>query len=325
VISKLLSFSTLAFATGAFVSTGSAFAGAPAIGIVTASGHVTVERSQVWGNSTLFDGATVETTSASSELSLRSGVRVQLGAASRARVWENRVALERGVGQVAGPSSFELDTAGLKIRAGGVVGNDTGRVRVAVNDRIEVSALTGVARVTNGAGLLLASIPAGRSMSFAMNAGQAGGSVTRTGCQLFKDGHFIIQDENTQEVVELNGRDLAPSVGNRVEAVGTAGPTKPAVSIATSILNVTRITIKSQGGCLSAAAALNAQAQVPANAAATPADATTPASKGGTSAPRSESGGGMSTGAKVAIIAGVAGGGAGAAIALAGHKSSTSP
>src|SRR5277367_2118222 len=59
-----------------------AFAGSPAIGIVTASGHFTVERSEVWGNSTLFNGATVETGSASSELALRNGVRVQLGAAS---------------------------------------------------------------------------------------------------------------------------------------------------------------------------------------------------------------------------------------------------
>jgi hypothetical protein len=41
---------------------------APAIGIVTASGHFSVEGSQVWGNATLFEGATVETSSASSIL-----------------------------------------------------------------------------------------------------------------------------------------------------------------------------------------------------------------------------------------------------------------
>jgi hypothetical protein len=296
------------------------YAGNPAIGIVTASGNVTVERSEVWGNSTLFDGATVETKSSSSDLALRNGVRVQLAAGSRAQIWQNHVALEHGIGQMAGPASYELDAAGLRIHAA----SETGRLRVTLGDRVEVMALAGVARVTNGAGLLLASIPAGRGMSFSQQAG-ATGSVTRTGCLLYKDGHYILQDENTQEVVELNARDallanLKSNTGNRVEVLGTAGATKPVVSIATLLMNVSAITVKSQGGCLSAAAALNAQTEAPAGGpASTPAAGQTPSvSTGG-------GGGGMSTGAKVAIIAAIAGGGAGAAIALAGHKSSTSP
>jgi hypothetical protein len=288
-------------------------AGTPAIGIVTASGHVTVERSEVWGNSTLFDGATVETQSSSSDLALSNGVRLQLGASSRAQIWKNRVALERGTGQVTAPASYEFDAAGLKIRAA----NETSRLRVTIGDRVEVVAFTGVARVTNGAGLLLASIPAGRAMSFSQQAGGTG-SITRTGCLLYKDGHNILQDENTQEVVELNGldavaRDLRANTGNRVEITGTAGATKPAVSVATLLMNVGAVSVKSQGGCLSAAAALNAQTEVPA-AGQTPAAVST----GG-------GGGGMSTGAKIAIVAAIAGAGAGAAIALAGHKSSTSP
>src|SRR5205085_2848729 len=80
---------------------------APAIGIVTASGHFNVEGSQVWGNATLFDGAIIETTSASSELVLRNGVKVQLGAASRARIWQSRMVLEKGVARLAAPSTYE--------------------------------------------------------------------------------------------------------------------------------------------------------------------------------------------------------------------------
>jgi hypothetical protein len=314
VISKPLVFSFSCFAA-------TVFAAAPAIGIVTAVGHFTVEHSEVWGNSTLFDGATVETKSSSSELALRNGVKVQLGAASRAQVWKDRLALERGIGQAAGPATFELDAAGLKIRAA----NDTARFRVALGDRVEVDALAGVARVTNGSGMLLASIPAGRSMSFSQQAGTAAGEVTRTGCLLSKDGHFILQDDNTQEVVELNAaspvaRDLSSNTGNRVEITGAAGAAKPGVSIATVLLNVTKVTTKSQGGCLSVASALGAQTEAPANAASagssTAAAQTTPAATGG--------GGGMSTATKIILIAAIAGGGAGAAIALAGHKSSTS-
>ena len=76
-------------------ATAFAVAAAPQIGIIRASGHLTVEGSEVWGNSTLFDGATVETGAASSDLSLRNGVRVQLGKESRARVWENRMELRK--------------------------------------------------------------------------------------------------------------------------------------------------------------------------------------------------------------------------------------
>ena len=317
----MISKSIFAFAT---VFASAVYAGTPAIGIVTASGHVTVERSEVWGNSTLFDGATVETSSSSSDLALRNGVRVQLAAGSRARIWQNHIALERGIGQMAAPGSYELDAAGLRIRAASDAPNEKARLRVTIGDRVEVMVLAGAARVTNGAGLLLASIPAGRGMSFSQQAG-ATGAVTRTGCLLYKDGHYILQDENTQEVVELNARDalladLKNNTGNRIEATGTAGATKPAVSIATLLMNVSAITVKSQGGCLSAAAALNAQTEAPAGG-----PATTPASGQTPSVSTGGGGGGMSTGAKVAIVAVIAGGGAGAAIALAGHKSSTSP
>jgi hypothetical protein len=315
VISKSVLFLSTVLASAVY-------AGTPAIGIVTASGHVTVERSEVWGNSTLFDGATVETKSSSSDLALRNGVRVQLAAESRARIWQNHIALERGIGQMAAPASYELDAAGLRIRGASESPNETTRLRVTIGDRVEVMALAGAARVTNGAGLLLASIPAGRGMSFSQQAG-ATGAVMRTGCLLYKDSHFIFQDENTQEVAELSARDallndLKNNTGNRIEVTGTAGATKPVVSIATLLVNVSAITVKSQGGCLSAAAALNAQTEAPAGGPA-PAPGQTPSvSTGG-------GGGGMSTGAKVAIIAAIAGGGAGAAIALAGHKSSTSP
>jgi hypothetical protein len=148
----------------------------------------------------------------------------------------------------------------------------------------------------------------------------ATGVITRTGCLLSKDGRYLIQDENTQEVVEVRGNDLASNVGNRVNATGTASALRPALSIATSLLNVTQVTLKQSGGCLSIAAALDAQTE-PANAAAANQPAAAPANTPPASTPKT----GMSTGAKVAIVAVVAGGGAGAAIALAGKKTSTSP
>ena len=302
------------------VLTASAFAASRPIGIITASGHFTLDRSQVWGNATLFSGEKVETGTASSQAALRNGVTIQLASASSASVSENRLMLWKGAGQVAAPESYEIEAGGLAIRSA----SGSGRVRVGwgAGGEIEVSALSGSARVTSaGTGLLLASIPAGRRMNFAMQAGAAG-TVTRTGCLLYKDGHFLMQDQNTQEVVELLGQNLAANLANRVTVTGTAGGARPTLRIATSVLNVTNVVAQQQGGCLSVAAALDAQTTV-GNA---PAGPNAPASPGAPTPPLpSASGGGMSTGAKVGIAVAVVGGGVGAALALSGKKSSTSP
>jgi len=288
----------------------------PAIGMVTASGHFTLDRSEVWGNTTLFDGGTIETNSASSEASLRNGVRIQLGSASSARVNENRLILIKGLGQIAAPESYEVSAGGLSIRS--AAGNSRVRVAWVADGALEVTTLTGAARVANRSGLVLASIPSGRHMSFAAQA--AAGVITRSGCLLSKDGRYLVQDENTMEVVEVRGDNLASNVGNRVNATGAVSALRPALSIATSILNASSITLKQTGGCLSVAAALDAQTEPPTVAAANQ-PAAAPANTPPASAPKT----GMSTGAKVAIVAVVAGGGAGAAIALAGKKSSSSP
>ena len=87
------------------------------------------------------------------------------------------------------------------------------------------------------------------------------------------------------------------------------------------MVNATAVTLQQTGGCLSVAAALDAETE-PTNAAggAVPSEpAATPKLPG--PPPK----GGMSTGAKIALVAIIGGGGAGAAIALAGKKNSTSP
>jgi hypothetical protein len=296
------------------------YAGPAPIGIITASGHFTVEHSEVWGNSTLFDGATVETGKASSDLALSNGVKVQLGAGSRAKVWQDRVQLEKGTGQFAGP--YEVDAAGLKIHS-------AARISVKVTDRVEVASIGGIARVSNGAGLLMAAIPAGGAMSFAMQAAAAG-AMTRVGCLVYKDGHFLLQDENTREVSELIAKDdatsrlLSKDTGDRVEVTGTAANQRPALPAATVVISVATIIVKSEGGCLSVASVLDAKTEAPAPTNnAPPVRAAAQAPKGGAVSTGS-TGGGMK-GSTILILVLAAGGGVGAALALAGKKSSTSP
>jgi hypothetical protein len=317
ILTSVLTFTYLS--AESFGATSDA-AKSPVIGVVTASGHFILDRSEVWGNATLFDGGKIETGAASSEAALRNGVKIQLASASSATVGESQLTLTKGAGQVAATEDYQIAAGGLAIRSA----SGASRVRVAwlAGGTVEVTALSGAARVANRTGLVLASIPAGRRMDFALQA--AAGIVNRTGCLLYKDSRFLLQDENTQEVLEIRGneRDLAAQVGNRVTVTGSASALRPALPIASGLLNATTVAQRESGGCLSVAAALDAQTEVtnatagtaPNQPAAAPAKAPTAAAKGG-----------MSTGAKVAIIAVIGGGGAGAAIALAGKKSSTSP
>ncbi|MEI9814413.1 MAG: hypothetical protein WDO18_18010 [Acidobacteriota bacterium] len=282
--------------------TAAAFAGSPSpIGVVTASGHFTLEGSRIWGNSTLFDGAKIETTDASSELSLSNGVRVQLAAGSIARVWKNRLELEHGSGQVTSASSFALTAGELRVEGA--------RYRVQTDARMEVAALSGAARVLNTRGSLIATVPAGRNMSFAMQQ-----SATREGCLVYKGTGYILQSDDPMEVVQLSGTNLIANVGNRVIVSGPMQPTGATITPATSTMNVTVITTRARGGCLTVAAALGAQTQV----SGTPAPAATPTPTANTpttpATPKPAPGptvakSGMSTGAKVAIIGGIAGGG----------------
>ena len=291
-----------------------ALTAAPAIGIVTATGHFTVGNSDVWGNATLFDGTAIQTSGNSSELALRGGVKVQLGAGSAARVFTDHVRLDSGVGQIAPAAPFEVDASGFKIRGAGV--------RVGLGKTLEVAALSGVAKIYGNGDVLLAAVPAGHQMNFAFQAAQSG-QLTRSGCMVYKESRFIVQDDNTQEVVELSGnqQDLARNLGNRVEVKGTASTARPAVSIATSVLAVATVSPVSQGGCLVVAQNLNAQTSMP--QAGAPTSAQTPAAP--TPVPAATHTG-LSTGVKTAIIVGVVGGGgAAAALALTSNKKSTSP
>lgn len=279
------------------------------IGMVSASGHVRVDRSQVWGNATVFEGTSIETDAASGSVALRNGVRIQLASKSRALFWQDRAKLEKGTSQFTVPAAYDVETGGFRVRA------EAGtRMLVAFKpgNHLEVTALAGEARVNNARGSLLATIPAGHSAGFALQQGAAA-PVTHSGCLLYKDGHYILQDEMTSEVIELNGSDLALNVGNRVEVTGPTTTTKPTVSIATSVMDVTNLSPRATGGCLTVASALGASANPPPAAGAAPTPAV-PAAKGG-----------LSKGAKIGIAVAAIGGGAGAAIAIAGSKSSTSP
>jgi hypothetical protein len=307
-------FSAAAFAASVSTSSSSS------IGVITARGHFTLEGSEIYGNSTLFEGAKIETRNTSSELSLSNGVKVQLAANTAARIWSNRLELDHGAGQVTSNAAFTVSSGPMRVEGA--------RYLVHADSNIEVAALTGSARVLNAKGGLIATVPAGRNMSFAMQQ-----SVTREGCLVYKNNGFLLQSDEPNEVVQVTGEGLTANVGNRVIVSGPLTPTGATIAPATSVLNATAITMRTRGGCLTAAASLGASTTV--TTAAAPGAATAPATAPATTPAPAKSAPaptatktGLSTGAKTAIIVGAAGGGAAAAaIALSSgnDKKSTSP
>lgn len=108
-------------------------------------------------------------------------------------------------------------------------------------------------------------------ISLAPGVGFAMQAAERSGCLLYKDSQFIILDEETREVVELHGLDLELNLGNRVEVTGTLQNIKPSVFLATAYMNVSTVSPRAQGGCLTVASALDARTEPPAGPPAKPA------------------------------------------------------
>ena len=150
-----------------------------AIGVATANGNFQVNSSQVRGSSSLVDGTVVETGSASSQVQMNNGAHVRVAAGSRVKIYEGRVILEKGVGELDSSTAYQVEAHSLRISNAGL--NTVARVRIASPNQVMVAALKGPVRVTNASGFLIANIAAGSSLSFDPEAGIAGPTKV-TGC-----------------------------------------------------------------------------------------------------------------------------------------------
>lgn len=204
-------------------------AAGPAIGIAMASGPFHVDRSEVRGNASLFDGSEVTTSEASSKLRIDGGARLEVSTDSQAKVFAHHAVLEKGAAQVEGPPAYSLDARTLRINA--AAPKAIARVRLDGANAVLVSAVNGPVRVSSASGVLLANLAAGQSQRFQFEG---------TGCVLKKNGRLIVVDQATNQVYELTGTDLASELGNRVTIKGQA------------------VTEVAPGGCLATAASVGA-------------------------------------------------------------------
>ena len=213
-----------------------AFAASPSIGLAVANGSFQIDKSTVYGNTTLFDGSLIETAAVSSDLALHNGARLRLGSDSQARVRPDRLVLEKGQTELGASSGYSVEALGLRVAP------ESLQSRFAVSfsgpARIQVAALAGSARVSGLNGVLIANVPAGTALDLEPQNAGAAASSSLSGVLQSKDGVYRLPDEVSRVTYTLTGSGLIPFIGKCVEVTGaidTAAGSPPAMRVLTIV------------------------------------------------------------------------------------------
>jgi hypothetical protein len=285
---------TFVKAIGILILTGAASclsAAGPAIGMAVADGRFYLDQASVTGNGTLFDGSHIQTLGAPSQLRWSRGAQFRMGAASRASVYEHRLVLESGTGQLDASPGFEVEAGTLHVSA--EQSEAIARIGLSSPGHLTVAAFRGAVRVTNSAGLLVAKVEAGASLDFEPQAAGAEAPTQAAGCLLEHAGKFIMAEQTTSIVLEVRGAGLDRELGNRVRITGRAIKSAAGSAQVIEVLDVKPI---AKGGCTAIAKKLGAATGVAAPGAV--------AAANGTGSAAGAAGGAKAAGAATAAHAG---------------------
>jgi len=208
----------------------SLMASTSAIGLAAANGSFQVNAQEARGTATLFDGSVIETGKAASQIRLNNGAQVRLAADSRAKVYESRIVLEKGSGQLESSSAYPIESRTLRVFS--TEPNTVARVLLGDQGKVLVATLHGSVRVTNGAGLAVANVTSGLSMAFDPQVGAAT-PAKLAGCVYERDAKDFIFDAATKTAHGLSGSGLSKQVGKNVELTGVEDPATHLISVNT--------------------------------------------------------------------------------------------
>jgi hypothetical protein len=284
-------------------------AATPGIGIAISEGNILINSSLAAGNATIFDGSTLETQSASSQVRLNDGARLKLSSDSRGTVFSDHMDLQKGSASIIG---YSANAGGLNVRA-----NGKASASISVRDQgvVEIAALTGSVRVFNAAGFNVANLLPGRALDLRAQDAGASAPSSLVGCAVKSGNNTLLTDETSNVTVQLRGSNVR--TGRRVQITGSMVPNAAPASGATQVINVTNV--KEVGGSCKAGAAAAAAGAGAAGGAA--------AAGGGAAAGGAAAGAAAGIGATTAVVAGVATAAAvatGATAAAGGFSSSPS-
>jgi len=131
----------------------------PYIGVVNAEGSFWADSAGVSNHATLFNGSTIQTEAVPASVQLKGGARLVLDAQSSARIYADHTLLEKGRAQLDAGETYDIEARSLRV----FLAAPGSRVIVTVRGAmIDVGALSGQIRVTNGGGVLVAMVDPGK-------------------------------------------------------------------------------------------------------------------------------------------------------------------
>jgi hypothetical protein len=233
-----------------FSSLGLLSAATSGIGVAMSQGNILINSSSAAGNATIFNGSTLETLAATSQVRLNDGAQLRLATDSRGTVFSDHVDLQKGSASITG---YSANANGLKVRADG-----TASAMISMRDQgvVEVAALTGSVHVFDAAGLNVANLLPGRALDLKPQDAGANAPSNLTGCPVKSGGNTLLTDETSNVTVQLKGGNL--KAGQRVQITGSMVPNATPPSGATQVINVTDV--KQVGGPCKGGAAAGAAA-----------------------------------------------------------------
>jgi hypothetical protein len=214
-------------------------ASAPGIGIAMSQGNIFINSSATAGNATIFDGSTLETQSAVSQVHLNGGAQLRLASDSRGTVFNDHVNLQKGSASIKG---YSANANGLNIRADGKA---SAAISLRDKGEVQIAALTGNVHVFDAAGLNIANLPAGRALELRPQTPGVGGASSLTGCAVKSGNGELLTDEASNVTVQLRGGNA--KVGRYVQVTGAVAANATAANGAADVINVTNV--KDLGAC----------------------------------------------------------------------------
>lgn len=243
-----------------------AFAATPAIGVAMSEGTILINDTQTPGNATVFNGATLETQKAASQVRLKDGAQVRLESDSRGQLYSDHVDLKQGTAKIW---DYSANANGLNVRTDA---NSSASVTMK-GQVVEVAALTGNVHVFTAGGINVANLLPGRALDLLPQDAGASSPSTLTGCPVRQNGNILLTDETSNVTAQLRGGNVR--TGKRVQVTGSLVPNASPAAPATQVINVTAV--KDVGGTCKGLGAAAAAGGAAAGAAAAGAAGTTAA------------------------------------------------
>jgi len=224
------------------------------IGRVVSAAAFRLNGDTVISNGTLLDGAVIETARTASSVQLSSGTRLSLSPASRAKVYGDRMILEKGETRIEYVVGFHLEVLGLVIRPGVRPGggSSSGRIGLEGDTRLRVAAVTGSFLVWNARGVLVANVAPGSALAFEPQPAAAAAATKITGTLTEQHGHFMLTDRVTRVTVEVTGQRLGAYVGQVVGVTGAMNVAAKSVANAPQVIAASQVQSIDNGASVAA-------------------------------------------------------------------------